>query len=98
MRFAFISLVLATLLSSPAHADGQCVAAHAFKGGHQNGARETKPSELTLGFTMTARGCLEICSNHRKQRAAEGRKWFRKMEYSCSYGGKNINKTTQTLY
>ena len=79
-------------------ADGQCVATHAFKDGYQKGARERKPSQQTLGFTLSAQGCLEMCMGHRSQRVKEGKGHFRKMEYSCSYGGKNINRTTQTLY
>ena len=98
MRFVFISLVLAALLPSPALADGQCVATHAFKGGYQKGAKERVPSAQTLGFTLSAQGCLEICANHRSQRVREGKGRFRTMEYSCSYDGKKINNTTQTLY
>lgn len=96
--FFFICLFSVAFHTKSAMARGTCAAVYSFSDGKQRGALQQQPSTASLGYTHTARGCLEICFKHRVERVKEGKRYFRKMSHSCTYNNKVVNQTTQTLY
>lgn len=86
------------LIPGSAYAAGQCVATYGFKDGKHKGAKKMQPVSEGLGTTMTAQGCLEVCLRERDKRARKGKRLFNKMEYSCTYNNKMINKTSQRIF
>lgn len=97
-RFVLVFLMLVSVPLVSSHAAGQCVVIHAYSDPKVPATPNTKPSKENFGITRTAQGCLEKCMRTRTHRSVEGKQKFRKMQYSCTYNGKLINSTLQTLY
>lgn len=98
IRWVIIAALLLSALPRDARAEGFCSGTHAYAAGKQAGTKQTQPSERLLGETMTAKDCLERCKTYRDSLSQAGKKRYGRIDYACTYNGKSINQSSQTLY